>query len=661
MSEVPWTRVDKDDDFIRAALAEADLMVLRVLLHQYGDPSFDQIQLGEGPGEARGMAMPAINRPEDQQLVRERIFEHLRRNRDEGVPMPAPPTDRKGLKNLIELAMSTTLPDDELDFWIEESGLKEMPREVDWGTIPVEAREQLKIVIIGAGFSGIYMAIQLKRAGIPFELIEKNPKVGGTWHENTYPGIRVDVESIVYSYSFEPYYPWKHAFAPRHELEEYIEYVVDKHGIRDHIRFNTEVTGATWDEDGHVWNIDLATAEGQTERTVANGIVTAVGLLNRPKMPDIAGIEDFKGTIMHTAKWDHSVELAGKKVASIGTGSSGLQLAPDLAPLVDHLTVFQRSAAWVQGTPNYRAALSEEAMWLRQGIPYYANWFRLRLAWTYSERSTMPAYDVAENWDGESVTISPFNKMVHDALMEYMRSKIGHRPDLMEKCTPNYPAMAKRLIRDNGWFDALLRDDVDLVTEPIDRITEKGILLKNGTELEFDIIVFASGFRASDYLYPMNIVGKGGLSLNEFWSKDGARAYYGMMMPHFPNLWAMYGPNTNPKSGNPILLVEVAARYVIGCIKALIDHDFASLDIREDVFDEYQAKLDAALANSIWYDKRQSSYYRNDKYGRVDVMTPWGVTTFWKWTGAPKLDEFVAEKAHPEVNDQPTMRLASLT
>lgn len=280
-------------------------------------------------------------------------------------------------------------------------------------------------------------------------------------------------------------------------------------------------------------------------------------------------------------------------------------------------------------------------MW--QSVPWYANWARVRLAYVYGENVGSKNYEIDPDWHADSPTISAANSALHNVCMAYLQSKIGHRPDLLEKCSPNYPVMAKRIVRDNGWFDALLRDNVDLVADPIERITPKGILMKDGKELSFDIIVLASGFRAHDFLFPMRIEGRGGLTLEQFWSKDGGRAYLGMMMPHFPNLWCMYGPNSNPRSGNPIQLSEIATRYVVGCLKALVDNDLDSLEVREDVFDEYQEKVDKALSTKIWNDPRQSSYYRNDKYGRIDVMTPWGATQFWHWTGIPDLDEFVRE------------------
>ncbi|WP_082753794.1 NAD(P)/FAD-dependent oxidoreductase [Mycobacterium sp. NAZ190054] len=633
-----WKQINASDEFIREALAQADPIVLRVILHQLGDSAADDVELVTVPGPLIG-TMSMVADPSTIARLQDRMLHHLRRSRDEGFEFPGFPSSRSELHRLVEMAICAPVSDRDLDFWIEEAAIRPMQREVDWGTVPSEAREQFSVVIIGAGMSGLNVAIQLKRAGIPFVILEKNASVGGTWFANTYPGIRVDVPSRVYSYSFEFDYPWKHMFAPQSELHAFIEHVVDKYDLRGHIRFETEVRAAEWDDEDQVWVVRTTTASGSSEVLRANGLVSAVGLLDRPRMPEIEGIETFAGPKIHTANWDHSVELSGLRVASIGTGSSGLQLVPDLAPLVEHLTVFQRTPAWVVGFPGYRDPLPEHAAWLDSTVPYYANWSRLRLAYAFGDHLA-PYYEIDAAWQGDGPDVSEVNAQLVARLRGYIREKLDGREDLIKKCTPEYAPLAKRLVLDNGWFDALLRDDVELVTEPIARISEKGIVLQSGEELEFDAIVFASGFRANDYLYPIEVRGRGGLPLTEFWKKDGARAYLGMMMPNFPNLWCMYGPNTNPKSGNPIQLSEVATRYVVGCIKAMIEEDLSSVEIREDVFDKFQEALDAALSQAIWSDPRQKSYYRNE-FDRIAVMSPWPALDYWRWTTEPQLNEFV--------------------
>ena len=631
-------KITETDTFIRGALEAADPMVLRVLLRQLGDESMDSIELATTPAVPLGMVSSVAN-PADAARIRADVFEHIRRLRDEGVEFAAPTEDRESLHHLFEMAVSDSIRDDELDFWIEESGLRPMAREIDWSSVPPADRAAFRVVVIGAGFSGILAAIRMKRAGVAFRVLEKNAEPGGTWYENTYPGVRVDVPSVVYSYSFEPDYPWKSGFAPKAELAEYINFVVDKYDLRDHMEFGVEVTSLTWDSTEQMWSITSTTSDGRTHTDRANAVICANGLFSRPAMPEIEGLESFAGPIMHTAQWDHSIELTGRRVATIGTGSSGMQLVPDLADLVGHLTVFQRTPNWVASHSTYREKLRSEAVWLTQSVPYYANWARVRLAWMFGENVAAPAIEVDPTWDDGGVTISAGNRALRERLMANMAAKIGHRPDLMAKCTPPFPPMAKRVVMDNGWFDALLRSDVDLETTTIRRVTPTGIELVDGREIEVDVIVVATGFRVNDFLHPVQITGREEMTLEELWRKDGGRAYMGMMMPYMPNLWCLYGgPNTNPKSGNPLLQSDLMLRYVSECMLELIRSKASSIEVKEEVYEDFQRLVDDRLATTVWTDARQRSYYHNE-FGRVSAQVAWGATEYSKWTRKPDLTE----------------------
>ena len=631
-------RIDRPDDYIRRALTYADPLALRVLLAQLGDDTVGEVPLTMVPGLVFG-EMAVIGAPDAAQRLQDRVLYHLRRLRDEGIEFPPPPSERASLHRLMELAVCAPIPEQEHDFWVEELAIHPMARQIDFSSVPESKRAGFKVLIIGAGMSGISVAINLKRVGVPFEIIDKNDDVGGTWHQNVYPGVRVDIPSRVYSHSFEPTYPWRHLFASGAELKAYADYLVDKHDLRAHLRLNTEVIQAEWDDNLQRWNVDVRTSAGEQSRLAVNGVVSAVGLLDRPSLPDIEGIASFDGQWLHTSQWRDAIDVRGKRVAVVGTGSSGMQMTPDLAEIAGRLTVFQRTPGWVLGIPGYRTPLPEEAVWL-ESVPYYSNWARLRMAWGFGDTSALPLYEIDPNWDGTTVGINPQTQAAAGRLMTYMRSKLGARTDLIAKCTPAYSPFAKRIVVDNGWFDALLRDNVELCTDQIERITPRGIRLTSGEERDFDVIVYASGFRANDFLFPMHIVGRDGITLRDFWSKDGPRAYLGIMMPHFPNLWCVYGPNTNPKTGSVIQHCELATRYIASSIKALLENDLRSMDVQESVFDAYQAKLDAALSTSIWTDSRQSSYYKNEKFSRIAVMTAWGSIPYWRWTAGPVLTEF---------------------
>jgi 4-hydroxyacetophenone monooxygenase len=302
------------------------------------------------------------------------------------------------------------------------------------------------------------------------------------------------------------------------------------------MRFNTEVTAAEWNDAAGEWVVHLRSPFALDEVVRANAIISAVGLLDRPVLPDIEGLHSFQGKMFHTARWDHSYDYSGKRVGVLGTGASGMQLVPVVAQDAASTVIFQRSAGWVIPVPGYREPVTPETRWLYQHVPYYVNMFRLRMIYNAGDDAMYDAYDIDPEWHGAG-SLNRKNHVLRERLIEYLMSKVGDDPELVEKCIPNYPPMAKRIILDNGWFDALKRPNVELTTDPIERITPKGVLMQSGKEHELDLLVLASGFRPNDFLWPMEICGREGVALNELWSKDGARAYLGMMMPGFPNLW----------------------------------------------------------------------------------------------------------------------------
>jgi 4-hydroxyacetophenone monooxygenase len=626
-----------EDSAIRKVLEQADPLALRAVLYQItGDESLTTTKLATAP---RGMVEVAVVADSsDEADIREKAFALLTGIRDGKRDVPPPPS-REQLHRIVNLAVCKEIPKDELDFYLEELALEPMPRRFDWSGGPSpEAREGFHVLVIGAGFGGLNAAIQLKDAGIPYTVVDKNAGVGGTWWQNTYPGFRVDVASRVYSYTFEANYEWEHTFAPRAEIHAYIEHIARKYGIRDAIRFNTEVTSATWDDEAGVWDVRVRTPFAVDETIRANAIISGVGLLDRPRLPDIEGLDSFEGKMFHTARWDHSYDYRGKRVGVIGTGATGMQLVPDVAPDVDRLVIFQRSAGWVVPVSGYRDPVTPETRWLYRHVPYYVNWFRLRMIYNAGDDMLYDAYDIDPEWP-EPGSVNRKNHALRERLIDYLMSKVGDDPELAQKCIPNYPPMAKRIILDNGWFDALKRPNVELTTDRIQRITPKGVRMESGKEYEFDLLVLASGFRPNEFLWPMEFRGRSGITLDELWSKDGARAYLGMMMPGFPNLWCLYGPNTNQKTGGPVMWGEMQTRYALGCIKEVLARGRKSVDVKREVYEEHQEKMDEVLAHSIWTDPSQRSYYRND-FGRVATNTAWGTLDYWRWTRQPNLDDF---------------------
>ncbi|MEL7209571.1 MAG: NAD(P)/FAD-dependent oxidoreductase, partial [Actinomycetota bacterium] len=337
------------------------------------------------------------------------------------------------------------------------------------------------------------------------------------------------------------------------------------------------------------------------------------------------------GPAFHSARWDHTVPLAGRRVAAIGTGASGAQFIPAIADEVEHLSVYQRTPPWFIPTPDYTDALPDGLRWLFAHLPGYANWYRLWLFWRYYE-GMLPATVVDDDWDGGGRSVSPLNEMVRIMLAEYVEEQFGDDPDLRDAVMPDYPPAAKRMIRDDGsWARALRSDTVNLVTEPIERITADGVRTADGVEHPADVIIYGTGFAASDFLVPMQVVGRDGLDLHEAWGGD-ARAHLGMTVPGFPNLFLMYGPNTNIViNGSIIYFSECEAHYIVQAVRRLAEGPHRSMDVREDVLDAYAERVDQANRRMAWGASDVSSWYKNAN-GRVTQNWPFSLLEFWQQT-----------------------------
>lgn len=496
-----------------------------------------------------------------------------------------------------------------------------------------------RVIIIGAGMSGLLAAIRLEEAGIPYSVIEKNEAVGGTWYENTYPGCRVDIANHFYCYSFEPNHDWSEFYSQQQELRAYFERCADKYGVRRHIRFNTEVVRARFDTASGLWKTTLRRSDGSEESIEANVLISGVGQLNRPLIPEFLGMSSFRGPAFHSAQWEHQHDLRGARVAVIGTGASALQLVPELAKVAAKLFVMQRSPAWMFPNPSYHRRVSDRTKWLLKHVPYYARWYRFLLFWPGSD-GLLPSLIVDPEWPHQDRSVNAANEQARIFFTDYIRQEVGDDPELFAKAVPSYPPFGKRMLQDNGsWLVTLKRDNVELVTESIREIRADAIVCDDGRCHEVDVIVFATGFHANKFLWPMEIVGSSGVSLNEVWGDD-PRAYLGITVPDFPNLFCLYGPATNlAHAGSIIFHSECQVRYVMGCIQAILDGEFASIECKREVHDEYNRRLDAALGQTVWAHPGMTSWYKN-KEGRVTTTSPWRLVDYWKWTKAPDLEDF---------------------
>jgi 4-hydroxyacetophenone monooxygenase len=632
---IPPDRTEPIGDPGRALelLKQADpRFLLMALVHLTGEESlldrFAPYITAQVAGGAKGVAGATI--PEEMQReLRERIVGLLSQS---PVPEEKPVSARLAQK-MMSACVGEPVGDEFLPFVLEQAGFT--------GTQGIDAAQRarspkdLKVVVIGAGLSGIALGAQLSALGYDFEVFEKNPDAGGTWLVNRYPGVAVDTPSHYYSYSFDINPDWPKYFSRGQVLYEYLQRAAERFGVRERTRFETEVLSADWDEGAGRWKVRVRGKDG-AERTVeADVVVPAINFLAKPFIPDFDGLERFKGRAMHTAQWDEQVDLAGKRVAVIGTGASSMQVCTTIAPQVEHLTVLQRSRHWVVPAPLVHLDVPEGARWAMRHVPHYAQWQRFLTYWTSAD-GLYPLAVVDPEWTMPEVSISAANERRRQILLAHIASELEGRPDLIEKVTPNYPPMGKRIILDAGWYKMLRRDNVDLEAGAIREITEDAIITQDGKRVPVDVIVFATGFVLRPMLPTLKVTGRSGLTLDEAWADEDTRAYLGMLVPDFPNFFIMNGPNSVPTHGaGQNLTAETTSNYIVGLLDLMVKHDVRSLEVTPEAVAEYDAAVAEALSGMVWNHPKASSYYLN-KRRRNTLSCPWRLVDYWWMTRRPE-------------------------
>ena len=477
----------------------------------------------------------------------------------------------------------------------------------------------LRVLIIGSGFAGMGLAIQLQRAGIgDFLLLEKAGDVGGTWRDNHYPGAACDVPSHLYSFSFEPKTDWSRKYAPQAEIFAYQQHCADKYQLRPRIRFNTEVASAVFDAEAGLWRVTCVGGE----QYQAQALVSACGQLNRPLEPHLPGLETFKGETFHSARWNKDYDLTGKRVAVIGTGASAIQFIPQIAPQVAQLHVFQRSAAYVLSKPDRAYRPWEIALMSR--LPCLQKLDR-GLKYVQHEARVL------------AFTVVP-KLMTAMQLMFRQNLKRGiHNPALRERLVPDYPMGCKRILISNDFYPALARANVEVVEERIEAVTETGIRTADGQQREVDAIIYGTGFAATEFLSPMQITGLRGRDLNAAW-KEGAEAYLGISVSGFPNLFILYGPNTNLGHNSIIYMLESQFAYVLGCIRHLQEQRLRYLDLKPQVQEQFNQQLQKDVEHSVWQ-QGCTSWYKTAS-GKNTVNWPGFTFTYRHHTRRPELSHY---------------------
>ncbi len=635
--------IPADDATLERYLEHANLpALLPAIVQLTGDASL----LSRFPAPSSPMmgAVDGDHSEADQAAIRRVAFEALRAYRDgDGAVAPMPSDEL--LAEMMSWCAGEPLPPEYVPLAIEEAALAEPdPRRFEWNARPPEdVLEDFHVVVVGAGFGGVCAGIRLGQAGIPYTIVEKNESVGGTWHENSYPDLRVDVPNHFYSYSFEHNPDWSDYFSRRDELKAYIERVSKKHDVDERIRFGTEVIRAEYDEAKAIWRVRVRGAGGQEQVLEANAVISAVGMLNRPQFPDIEGLDSFEGPCFHSARWRHDVELEGQRIGVIGTGASAMQFVPRVAEQASSLTVFQRAAHWASYNASYRATIDDGFKWCLRHIPFYHSWYRFLLFWAGSDRA-YPVFRIDPDWqEGADRSTSLINDLFRQAATQHISEQLEGDPELMQKCIPDYPPLGKRPLMDNGWYETLRRENVELVTDGIREITKEGVVTEDGRLHECDVLVLATGFHAGKFLWPMEIVGRGGVRLQDRWEGgENPRAYLGITIPDFPNLFCLYGPNTNPVVGSVIYMLECQTTYIMGCLREMLEQGHRAIDCRPEVHEAYNERLDAEMEHMVWRHPRVRSYYNNSS-GRVITNVPWTMYQYWDMTRRPDLSEYAVE------------------
>lgn len=541
---------------------------------------------------------------------------------------PLPATDT--LIDMMSVCAGELIAPEYVPMLLDEAVFDDDLRSFSWCSRPsADILDRFHVLVIGAGMSGICAAIRLREAGIPFTVVDRNDDVGGTWLENRYPGCGVDTPNHLYSYSFAPNPAWPRYFSKRDEILDYFRTCADEYGVLEHTRFGTEVARADYVKDTQSWSVELRDRSGAVTTMRANVVVSAVGMLNRPRMPDLVGMSEFTGDLFHSARWPDGLDITGKRVAIIGTGASAIQLGPTIANDSAEVRVFQRSAPWVIPDGNYHRDVSPEAQWLFEHLPYYASWYRFRLLWMYGDRV--------------------HSRLTHGGnelqlrLLAHLSHELCDRDDLFAATTPTIPPYGKRMLVDNHWFSFLRREDVRLVTAPIERLDRSGIVTCDGEHHDADVIVFATGFDATTVMGSVDLHGRSGRSLREQWG-DNARAYLGITVPDYPNLFCLYGPNTNLAfGGSAIFHSECQVSYLMGCLRLMLEGGWRSLECRAEVCDEYNERVDDANNRMPWGAADVENWFKNSA-GRVVTNSPWRMVDYWSWTREPDPADYVMER-----------------
>jgi 4-hydroxyacetophenone monooxygenase len=524
------------DDVLRVAISEASVPALLMsMVHMTGDLSL--LEELPTPFMLIPMDLQGGMSEADKQAVHDRAFDVVRDYRNRGCPPPFVP-DAEQMQVMLDVMSAGQVTEEFVDY--VAAGLR-MTDADQFGpplTSTPRQRSDFPVVVVGCGEAGLLAGIKLKQAGIPYTIVDKQPGVGGTWRANRYPGCRVDIANQYYAYSFEPTDHWSHYYSEQPEILKYLEGVMEKYDIASDVRFSTEVTEATWEEESATWRVVIRSTSGVEEELTARAVICAVGQFSNAVIPDVKGAAEFDGPSFHTADWRDDVDLTGKRVAVIGAGASGFQLVPAIAERTERVDVYQRTPQWMAPNVAYHEAIPDGARWAIRHLPYYGRWLRFISWWPLADAAEERVM-IDPEWDTGGQSCGEANHAVREMLIAWMRAFTDDE-ELLAKVTPDYPPMGKRMLQDNGtWLSTLQRADVDLIRDGIAQIGCDGVTTVDGVHRPADVLLWATGFDVNHQLGPINVRGLNGLPLNEAWG-ESPYAYLGVTVPDFPNFYCMY-------------------------------------------------------------------------------------------------------------------------
>jgi len=602
-------------------LANASIPALVVCLAQItGDPRW--LDERYRPARTRGLAddptggLPEPVQVEVRRAVRDAVLEWVAADRP-SLPVPTP----EQMPAFMEQALGEEVPARYSKMMLAQLGFARRtpdPEERPWA-------EGKSVIIIGAGVGGLLAARNMAERGFHVTVLEQQSDLGGVWRTNHYPGARVDTPSAIYTYA-DFRRNWADHYGTQSQILDYLNQFVDAFDLRRLIRFDSPVTSARFREDHQDWEVTFGAADQRTLR--ADFVITAVGTFAKPAIPEIPGRENFSGQIFHTTQWPDEDVVSDKRVAVVGSGSTAVQVVSTIAGEARHLYAVQRSPHWIAPAPNYLDPVDADIRWLVDNIPFYGEWAGFRVGWQHAD-VIYPSMIIDDAWDHPDRSINERNDRHRVFLTRYAEEQLKGFEELLPHVVPIYPPYGKRMVVDSGWFAALREPNVDLVPSALASLTENELVTSSGERLEVDTIVLATGFEVAEYLCPMRIVGRDGLELHDFWSKDGARAHKGITVPGFPNFFILYGPNVNGAAGSYTGVVEAQLAHVDALLDELRRSKAAVVEPRMESFTKYNADMDDRLATMIWSHPNVDSYIKTPS-GRIIANRPWSAVEFFE-------------------------------